>query len=60
MRVDTVDYELSYGREPRGVGFWFFRIGDERYDSYGSFRRVLDDAKRLAVARGLDVVEVLP
>lgn len=55
MRTNTLKYEASHGKKPRGYGLWFFEIlaTDDRgayltetIDRYGT----LSEAKRLAVS----------
>ncbi len=54
MRTNTLKYEASHGKKPRGYGLWFFEIlaTDDRgayltetIDRYGT----LTEAKRLAI-----------
>jgi len=55
MKTNTLKYEASHGKKPRGYGLWFFEIlaTDDRgayltetIDRYGT----LSEAKRLAVS----------
>ena len=61
VRIDTSEYEKAYrGCVPRGSARWRLEVAGEVFTQWGSYRAVVDMARRLAVSRGAAVVRVLP
>ena len=48
--VDTSKYENTHGKQPRGYGMWFFKIGNKEVHFTGSYgvckQKAINRAKR--------------
>jgi hypothetical protein len=64
VRVDTAPYERATGHAPRGRGTWVWSfdgsVHERDYVFNGGFTSAKIAAKRLAAARGYNMVLLLP
>ncbi len=60
VRVNTEKYEASWGKKPRGFGYWIFRIGRRQEAFTGKYGEVVKNAKAAARILGEFEVVVLP
>lgn len=60
VRVNTGKYEASWGKKPRGYGYWFFQIGSRKEAFTGNYGEVIKNAKAAARILGETEVVVLP
>ena len=60
VKVDTSQYEYTWGRKPRGLDYWVFQIGRQLYSFYGSFRQCVSAARLAAQDEDVMAVELMP
>ena len=60
MEADTTQFQASNGKQPRGFGRWGFQIGNEEHFIVGLYSRSKAEAFKIAQARDVDRVVVLP
>lgn len=61
-RVDTIRFEASHGRTPKGSGWWMFETQDRRVvtEVRGTYTEAKRAALRYAAERGIAVLYVCP
>jgi hypothetical protein len=60
IRVNTEQYEVSWGKKPRGYGYWWFQIGTRQEAFTGNYGEVIKNAKAAASVLGEYEIVVLP
>ena len=60
MRADTIQYQRSHGKQPRGWGKWAFQVGGEVFYFTAHYSEARRQAFEVARTRRVRVVEVLP
>ena len=60
MEADTTQFQATNGKQPRGFGRWGFQIGNEEHFFVGLYSRSKAEAFKIAQARDVDRVVVLP
>lgn len=60
MTVSTAQYEFTWGKKPRGTGFWWFFSNDEKwsYSFHGRFTEAKKAAVAMATAAGISNIKV--
>lgn len=60
MRVETMYYEFSHGKKPRGFGMWAFKIDGDVHFFLGAYTEVKRQAIAAAKELGVTRIEVMP
>lgn len=60
MTVITTQYEMAWGKKPRGSGTWYFfnQKEDWEYIFRGTFREAKMAAQAVAKAAGINIIKV--
>jgi hypothetical protein len=59
IKVKTNDYVNTHGKAPKGYGFWFFQIGEQKSHITGNYSEAVKCAKQLAQRQNISQIEVL-